>query len=195
MFFITIIIAYIIGSIPFGLLFTKLYKLGDIRNIGSGNVGATNALRTGNKKVAIFTLLGDMLKGTLVVVIISLFTSNPLIILLHGIFAILGHIYSIFLKFKGGKGVATFVGVLLGFNLLLFIIFIATWIIVAFISKYSSLAAFSASGLCCVLSFFFYANIMIALSFTAILLIIIMQHKDNIKRLLRGEESKIKLKK
>lgn len=194
MFILTIIIAYIIGSIPFGLLFTKLYKLGDIRNIGSGNVGATNALRTGNKKVALFTLLGDTLKGTIVVIIISFFTNNVAIILLHGIIAILGHIYSIFLKFKGGKGVATFMGVMLGFNYLLFLLFIGSWGLIAKFTKYASLSALVAIWICSFSAFFIYSNKIIFVYLVAISVFITFCHKANIKRLYNKQESKISLK-
>ena len=168
MFILTIILAYIIGSIPFGLIFTKLYKLGDIRSIGSGNVGATNALRTGNKKVALFTLLGDMLKGTLVVILISYLTHNCLIILLHGAAVIAGHIYSFFLRFKGGKGIATFLGVMLGFNYILATLFILTWLSMAVLFCYSSLAALMAIWLCTAVSFFLFMNKLLCLTFIII---------------------------
>ena len=195
MFIFTIIMAYIIGSIPFGLIFTKLYKLGDIRSIGSGNVGATNALRTGNKKVALFTLLGDMLKGTLVVILISIITHNPLIILLHGVASILGHFYSIFLRFKGGKGIATFLGVMLGFNYILASLFILSWLGMAALFCYSSLAALVAIWLCTVASLFLFMNKLICLTFVIVSLIITFCHRANIKRLCNGSESKIKFKK
>lgn len=191
MYIVTIILAYLIGSIPFGLIFTKLYKLGDIRSIGSGNIGATNALRTGNKKVAILTLLGDMLKGTLAVVLISIISSDPLIIVLHGFAAILGHIYSIFVNFKGGKGVATFIGVVLGFNAALALLFISSWLIIAWFFAYSSLAALVAIWLCSFTSVFLFTNKLISLNFIAIASIITFCHKDNIKRLYEGIEPKI----
>ena len=144
--FLFITVFYLIGSIPFALILTKLLGHGDIRNIGSGNVGATNVLRTGNKYLAFAVLCLDITKGLLPFLILKLFYDiNTLhsIFLCH--FAILGHIFPIWLKFKGGKGVATYIGFLIGLNFFIGLYFLLTWIIVAWISRYSSLSSLVAS--------------------------------------------------
>ena len=144
--FLFITVFYLIGTIPFALILTKLLGHGDIRNIGSGNVGATNVLRTGNKYLAFAVLCLDIAKGLLPFLILKLFyDTNTLhsIFLCH--FAILGHIFPIWLKFKGGKGVATYIGFLIGLNFLIGLYFLLTWIIIAFISRYSSLSSLVAS--------------------------------------------------
>lgn len=138
------LISYLIGSIPFGLLFTKLAKIGDIRTIGSGNIGATNVLRTGNKKLATLTLLCDMLKGALVVFVIKFFSdplNNSILISLAGFFAFLGHLFPVWLKFKGGKGVATYLGICLGVYWPAAIVFIVVWMTIFLLTRYSSLSA------------------------------------------------------
>ena len=140
--FLFIIFFYLIGSIPFALILTKLFGHGDIRNIGSGNVGATNVLRTGNKYLAISVLCLDILKGLAPFIIInSLYDINILHSLFLCHFAILGHIFPIWLKFKGGKGVATYIGFLIGFNFLIGVYILVTWITIALISRYSYLSA------------------------------------------------------
>mgnify|MGYP001167093376 FL=1 len=144
--FLFITFFYLIGSIPFALILTKLLGHGDIRDIGSGNVGATNVLRTGNKYLAFAVLCLDIAKGLLPFLILKLFyDTNTLhsIFLCH--FAILGHIFPVWLKFKGGKGVATYIGFLIGFNILLGLYFLVTWIIIALVSRYSSLSSLAAS--------------------------------------------------
>ena len=194
-FIILILILYIIGSIPFGYILTKLFNLGDIRNIGSGNIGATNVLRTGNKTLAFVVLSLDILKGFLPLIILKnyfLVTSSEITIYLIASLTILGHLFPIWLNFKGGKGVATYIGYLFAINYLLGLIFIFSWIIIAKINKYSSLASilsllilpFSAMLLS-------YANITILLFFL-IGIIIISKHYSNILRLLNKTESKIK---
>ena len=137
--FLVILISYVSGSIPYGLILTKLFGKKDIRKIGSGNIGATNVLRTGNKFLAATTLILDILKGYVPV----LFTNNyfPDLIHLSGLFAFLGHLFPIWLKFKGGKGVATYIGFLIGANYFLGMFFILSWLIVALVSKYSSLSS------------------------------------------------------
>ena len=136
-------IFYLIGSIPFALIIPKLFGLDDIRNIGSGNVGATNVLRTGNKLLAGIVLLLDILKGYLPILILVIFEieNNLFQIIFLGHFAIIGHIFPLWLKFKGGKGVATYIGFLFGINIIFGLIFIISWIIIAFIKKYSSLSS------------------------------------------------------
>ena len=138
-----IILFYVIGSLPFALIFTKLFGLGDIRKVGSGNVGATNVLRTGNKFVAFIVLCFDIFKGFLPFLILQIYFQDisllNKILLCH--FAILGHIYPVWLKFKGGKGVATYIGFLIGFNPYIAILFLLVWLVTAFVSKYSSLGS------------------------------------------------------
>lgn len=187
------LISYLIGSIPFGLLFTRLAKLGDIRTIGSGNIGATNVLRTGNKKVAALTLFCDMLKGAIVVFVIKFFSApldKSILVSLAGFFAFLGHLFPIWLKFKGGKGVATYLGVCLGVYWPAAIIFIIVWSAIFLLMRYSSLSALVAVTITPIFVFYFsdsyFYCILIAMS-----LFVFIKHSANISRLLIGEESKI----
>ncbi|WP_212112637.1 glycerol-3-phosphate 1-O-acyltransferase PlsY [Bartonella queenslandensis] len=187
------LISYLIGSIPFGLLFTRLAKLGDIRTIGSGNIGATNVLRTGNKKVAALTLLCDMLKGTIVVFIIKFFSDpldNNILVSLAGFFTFLGHLFPVWLKFKGGKGVATYLGVCLGVYWPAAIIFIIVWSAIFLLMRYSSLSALVAVSITPIFVFYFsdsyFYCMLIAMS-----LFVFIKHSANISRLLIGKESKI----
>ena len=194
--FFFIILFYFIGSIPFALILPKLFGLGDIRNIGSGNVGATNVLRTGNKYLAFGVLCLDVLKGLLPFFLLNLFFDN--ISLLHTIllchFAILGHIFPFWLKFKGGKGVATYIGFLFGINLFLGLSFIAVWMVIALISRYSSLSSIVAS-LIAPIYFFINHNNYISIFLLYLFLVIILKHLENIKRLANRTENKIKLSK
>tara|TARA_B110000444_G_scaffold77268_1_gene73042 strand:+ start:35 stop:637 length:603 start_codon:yes stop_codon:yes gene_type:complete len=194
--FLFIIVFYLIGSIPFALILTKLFGHGDIRNIGSGNVGATNVLRTGNKYLAIAVLCLDILKGLAPFIIInSLYDINILhsVFLCH--FAILGHIFPIWLKFKGGKGVATYIGFLIGFNFLIGVYFLVTWITIALISRYSSLSSLIASLVASLYFFFINPNNLVGIFLLYLFLIISLKHRENIKRLISGTENKIKLSK
>jgi glycerol-3-phosphate acyltransferase PlsY len=191
-----LIFGYLLGSIPFGLLLTKLSGQGDIRSVGSGNIGATNVLRTGSKKLAAATLLGDLLKGTIAVVLTARFGPDPAI--MAGLGAFLGHCFPIWLKFKGGKGVATYIGVLLGFSLVAMVIFGLVWLISAFISKYSSLAALIASFCMPVVFYLFgksfletYSHIQLAELFLVLTILLWIRHRENIARLIGGNESKI----
>ncbi|MEJ6785470.1 glycerol-3-phosphate 1-O-acyltransferase PlsY [Aminobacter sp. Piv2-1] len=182
------VFGYLLGSIPFGLLLTRAAGLGDVRKIGSGNIGATNVLRTGNKKLAAATLLLDALKGTVAVVIASRWSHDAAIF--AGFGAFIGHLYPIWLGFKGGKGVATYLGVLLGLSYLGALIFAATWLFVALVSRYSSLAALTAAVVVPV------ALYMMDLPKAAGLLalmsaIVFIRHRANISRLLSGTESRI----
>jgi len=194
--FIFIILFYFIGSIPFALIVPKLFGLGDIRNIGSGNVGATNVLRTGNKYLAFGVLCLDILKGLIPFILLNSFFDN--IGLLHTIllchFAILGHIFPFWLKFKGGKGVATYIGFLFGINLFLGLSFIAVWMVIALISRYSSLSSIVTS-LIAPIYFFINNNNYICIFLLYLFLIIILKHRENIKRLINRTENKIKLSK
>jgi len=183
---------YLLGSIPFGLLLTKLTGGPDIRAIGSGNIGATNVLRTGNKALAAATLLGDMLKGTIAVLIAQRFGMGAAIAggLAAGLGAFLGHLFPVWLGFKGGKGVATYIGVLLALVWQAALAFGVIWIAVAFVSRYSSLAGLVASALTPVTLWFmgYPAEAALFLLMTAL---IWFMHRANIGRLLNGTEGKI----
>ena len=188
--FIIGIISYLMGSIPFGLILTKIYLKKDIREIGSGNIGATNALRTGNKIIGYSTLTLDVLKAVITV----LYVKNNFhdMIYISALCVFLGHVFPVLLKFKGGKGVATYVGILFSLNILLGIVFGIFWLIIFFISKYSSLASLIGSLTIPVYiliidsseSVFFYGIMFILIFFT---------NRENIKRLKNKEENKSKI--
>ena len=192
-----IILFYLIGSFPFALILTKLSGFGDIRNIGSGNVGATNVLRTGNKLLAIIVLSLDILKGLIPYLIIHIYFNElsllNKIFLCH--FAVIGHIYPIWLKFKGGKGVATYIGFLFGLNPYIAISFLLIWLVVAYISKYSSLGSLIGIFIAPAYFIFIDFNFNISIFFIYLSFVIIIKHKENIKRLINKTESKIKLSK
>jgi len=194
---ILIIIFYLIGSLPFALLLTKLSGFGDIRNIGSGNVGATNVLRTGNKFLALIVLFLDIIKGFVPFLILQLYFDDlsllNKILVCH--FSIIGHIFPIWLKFKGGKGVATYIGFLLSINLYIGFSFLIVWMVIAFISKYSSFASLIAILVAPMYFIFINFNLYIGIFFIYLSLIIYLKHTENIKRLLNKTESKIKLSK
>jgi glycerol-3-phosphate acyltransferase PlsY len=189
--FIVSFYSYILGSIPFGLIYTRIAGLGDVRKIGSGNIGATNVLRTGNKKLAVFTLLSDVAKGSIAVLITEKFYSE--FILMSFLIVYLGHIFPVWLKFKGGKGVATFIGGILVVNYILCIIFLITWAAVVKVFKISSLSAIVAFVATLLATFILYERSLILLMFF-FTIFSIYTHKDNIKRIISGEESKIKTK-
>lgn len=183
--------SYLLGSIPFGLIYTKIAGLGDVRNIGSGNIGATNVLRTGNKQIAAYTLLSDIAKGSIAVLISKKFFNEYT--LLSFLVVYLGHIFPIWLKFKGGKGVATFIGGILIVNYVLGLIFLITWGVVAKIFKISSLSAIIAFIVTLIVTFVIYDfNLTLLMFFLTVFSI--YTHRDNIKRIVSGEESKIKTK-
>jgi len=182
---------YLIGSLPFGLILTKLAGLGDLREIGSGNIGATNVLRTGNKGLALATLLLDGGKGALSVFLAHLVFGEIDLLYFAGAGAFLGHLYPVFLKFKGGKGVATFLGTLLALNWPLGAICCLTWFFTAVIFRISSLSALLAAVMGPLYSYLIFNNSALAI-FTGLLCIMIfISHRDNIKRLLSGTEPKI----
>ncbi len=183
------IIGYLLGSIPFGLLLTRAAGLGDVRQIGSGNIGATNVLRTGNKKLAAATLLCDALKGTAAVLIANALWGYEAS-LVAGFFAFLGHLFPVWLGFKGGKGVATYIGVLLGAAPLMMLAFAAIWLITAFVTKYSSLSALVAMLIIPIVLWILGPE-KTALLVTILSIISWYMHRENIKRLLAGTESKI----
>jgi acyl phosphate:glycerol-3-phosphate acyltransferase len=181
-------LGYLLGSIPFGLLLTRMAGLGDVRKIGSGNIGATNVLRTGNKGLAALTLLLDALKGTAAVLLAGLY--GPELAAAAGLGAFLGHLYPVWLGFKGGKGVATYLGVLLGLAWPGALVFAVAWLAVAFITRYSSLAALVAA-VCVPLSLYLLDFTQPALLFVALSLLVFFKHRANIARLLQGTESRI----
>ena len=181
---------YLIGSIPFGVLLARVFGLGDLRKVGSGNIGATNVLRTGNKAAAALTLLLDALKGAVPVWIA--WASGPEAAAIAGLGAVLGHCFPVWLNFKGGKGVATFLGALLALDWLAFLAFAVVWLAVAFVSKYSSLAALVASLLALGVTLITGAwPVLGALALIALVALVIQRHHQNIARLRRGTESRI----
>ncbi len=189
--FLTIgIISYLMGSIPFGFILTKIFLKKDIREIGSGNIGATNALRTGNKFIGYLTLLLDILKAVLPVIYVKL--NQPELIYIVSLCAFLGHVFPVWLKFKGGKGVATYVGILFAINIFLGFIFCVSWLIIFLISKYSSLSSLIGSLTIPVYIFFIDQSINV-LFFGIMFVLIFYTHKENIKRLKNKEENKTKI--
>jgi glycerol-3-phosphate acyltransferase PlsY len=180
---------YLLGSIPFGLILTRLAGTDDIRAIGSGNIGATNVLRTGRKGLAAATLLCDMLKGT-VAVLVTYHFFGPDLAVLAGIGAFLGHLFPVWLKFKGGKGVATYIGVLLALAWPVALAFGAIWILVAALTRYSSLAALVASAATPVI-LWLNKDLQEAQVFLLLTVLIFFMHRANIMRLINGTEGKI----
>ena len=186
---LSLLFGYLLGSTPFGLVLTRLAGRGDVRAIGSGNIGATNVLRTGSKGLAAATLLGDALKGTVAVLVAGAVWPDPAAIA-AAIGAFLGHLFPLWLKFRGGKGVATYIGILIGLAWPLALAFCGIWIFVALLSRYSSLAALVAS-LATPALFLVTGNSLLAATFAVLTLILWIRHRDNIGRLLRGAESRI----
>ncbi|MBZ9882634.1 glycerol-3-phosphate 1-O-acyltransferase PlsY [Mesorhizobium sp. CA10] len=185
---IALVFGYLLGSIPFGLLITRAAGLGDVRQIGSGNIGATNVLRTGNKGLAAATLLLDALKGTAAVLIAGHF--SPDFGLMAGFGTFLGHLFPVWLGFKGGKGVATYLGVLLGLAWQGMLVFAVVWLAMAFLFRYSSLAALAAAVVVPI-ALYVTSTPQIAGLFALMSLIVIVKHRANISRLLAGTEGKI----
>ncbi len=188
------LLGYLLGSIPFGLVLSRIAGYGDIRKIGSGNIGATNVLRTGNKPLAFATLLLDSGKGA-IAVIIALALVNYNAALIAGFFALLGHCFPIWLRFKGGKGVATTLGTLIAIQPLLGGITCIIWFISALIMRISSLSALIAVGLTPVISHFLYHNSNLSGFCAFVAALVYIKHRDNIKRLFNGDEPKIGAKK
>jgi glycerol-3-phosphate acyltransferase PlsY len=186
---VALFVGYLIGSIPFGLILTRLAGTEDIRGIGSGNIGATNVLRTGRKGLAAATLLCDMFKGT-VAVILTGYYGGPEAAMLGGLGAFLGHLFPVWLKFRGGKGVATYIGVLIGLFWPAALVFCALWLATAAISRYSSLSAFVASVITPIFLWWF-GHAALALLFAVMTLLVFYMHRENIKRLQAGTEGRI----
>ena len=184
------IISYLMGSVPFGFILTKIFLKKDIREIGSGNIGATNALRTGNKTIGYSTLVLDILKAVIPVIYVKIFYQDFLYI--ASLCAFLGHVFPIWLKFKGGKGVATYVGILFSINIYFGIIFTISWFITFFVSKYSSLSSLVGAA-----SIPIYLLILTRFDqlifFTIMFVLIFFTHRENIKRLKNKEETKTKI--
>ena len=190
-YFLSAILGYVFGSVPFGLLLTKAAGLGDVRNIGSGNIGATNVLRTGNKPIAITTLLCDVLKGTIPVLIAAHYYDFSAS-LVAGFGAIAGQIFPVWLGFKGGKGVATLIGILFGLYWPIALIFLAVWLAFAFAFKFSSLAALASSMLLPIWALLL-GHLELALPLAALAVVVWIMHRGNISRLMNGTETKISL--
>ena len=188
--FIIGIISYLMGSIPFGLILTKIFLKKDIREIGSGNIGATNALRTGNKLIGYSTLILDVFKAVIPVLYVKI--NFPDAVYISALFAFIGHVFPVWLKFKGGKGVATYVGILFSLNIIFGLIFGICWLTIFFISKYSSLASLIGS-----LSIPVYILIMEGSEnlffFIIMFILIFFTHRENIKRLINKEETNTKI--
>ncbi len=188
--FLIFFLSYISGSIPFGLILTNLFLKKDIRKIGSKNIGATNVLRTGNKLIAILTLFLDIFKGITPVLITNYYFPN--LIYLSGLMAFLGHIFPVWLKFKGGKGVATYLGIIFALSFKLGSLFCVTWLLIIFITKYSSVSSII-SALIIFLISFLGNNSELNLFLFIVFVIILYTHRKNIVRLKNKTEDKIKL--
>ena len=183
------IVSYLMGSIPFGFILTKFFLKKDIRDIGSGNIGATNTLRTGNKSLGYGTLFLDVIKAVIPVIYVKL--NYPDYIFIASLCAFLGHVFPLWLKFKGGKGVATYVGILFSINLTIGFVFIGVWFFTFLVSKYSSLSSLVGSlSVPIYLLFFTNQNLVF---FSIMFVLIFFTHRENIKRLINKEESKTKI--
>ena len=183
------VIGYLLGSIPFGLILTRLAGTQDIRTIGSGSIGTTNVLRTGNKGLAAATLVCDVLKGTVAVIIAGTY-GGPSAAMLAALGAFLGHLFPVWLKFRGGKGVAVYIGVLIGLFWPAAVVFCLLWLAVAATSRYSSLSALVASFVTPIFLWWF-GHLALASLFAVLTMLLFYMHRENIKRLLAGSEGKI----
>ena len=183
------ILSYLMGSIPFGFILTKIFLKKDIRDIGSGNIGATNALRTGNKSLGYGTLFLDVIKAGIPVIYVKL--NYPDYIFIASLCVFLGHVFPIWLKFKGGKGVATYVGILFSINLTIGFVFLGVWFFTFLISKYSSLSSLFGSLSVPIYLFFFTSQNLVF--FLIMFILIFYTHRENVKRLKNKEESKTKI--
>ena len=187
---LSIIISYLMGSIPFGLILTKIFLKKDIRDIGSGNIGATNVLRTGNKIIGYLTLSLDILKALIPVLYIKF--NYPELVYVSSLSVFIGHVFPLWLKFKGGKGVATYVGILFSINYILGFVFVASWLIIFFILRYSSLGSILATFIIPIF-IFFNPNYENEYFFIIMFILILFTHRENVKRLINKEESKTKI--
>ena len=187
---LVISISYLMGSIPFGLILTKIFLKKDIREIGSKNIGATNVLRTGNKIIGYLTLILDVVKAVIPVLYIKF--KFPELIYISSLSVFIGHVFPVWLKFNGGKGVATYVGILFSINYILGIVFVFSWLVIFFISKYSSLASIL-SSLTIPIFIFLNSNYENEYFFIIMFVLILYTHRENVKRLINKEESKTKI--
>ncbi|WP_434513895.1 glycerol-3-phosphate 1-O-acyltransferase PlsY [Dechloromonas sp. ARDL1] len=192
---LAILAAYLLGSVPFAMISSKVFGLADPRTYGSGNPGATNVLRSGNKKAALMTLIGDALKGAVAVIVAQQMGLSDTVIALVALAVFLGHLYPIFLKFKGGKGVATAAGVLLALDPVLGLAVAGTWLLVAYVSRYSSLAALIAAAAAPVIAVLMHGATNQTIVVGILGMALIGKHWQNIQRLMAGQESKIGSKK
>ena len=191
--FTFIILAYFIGSISFGILLSKVFKIQDPRSFGSKNPGATNVMRSGKKLAALLTLLGDMLKGTIVVLIAKLYlnlTYDQVLLIAAAVF--LGHLFPVYHQFKGGKGVATALGILLAIDIHIAILVLIIWLIIFFISRISSLSAITAALCLPLITFFMHVDQSFLLLSFFLSILLIYRHKENIKNLIEKKESNFK---
>ncbi len=186
---IAFVFGYLFGSVPFGMILTRIAGTEDLRSVGSGNIGATNVLRTGHKRLAAATLVGDMLKGTAAVLVAGSLW-GPSAAMAAALGAFLGHLFPVWLKFHGGKGVATYIGVLLGLCWATALAFCAIWLLVAFTTRYSSLSALIASLLTPLLLWWL-GHPQLALLFAVLTMLLWFKHRDNIRRLSAGSEGRI----
>jgi acyl phosphate:glycerol-3-phosphate acyltransferase len=189
------LLGYFLGSLPFAIIVSKIFGLADPRSFGSGNPGATNVLRSGNKLAALLTLLGDAIKGWLAVVIAGKLGAESAGIAAAGLAAFLGHVFSVFLKFRGGKGVATAFGVLTGFHPVFGLAAAATWLLVALATRYSSLAAIVAAAEAPFVAWIFSKQPELTIAVAVMSALLVFRHKGNIQRLLAGAEQRIGAKK
>ena len=191
------VVSYLIGSLSFAYIVSRIMRLPNPRDYGSGNAGATNVLRTGNKKAAYLVLLGDLMKGVLVVLAAkeySFYANDPNVLIgISAVFVFLGHLFPIFFNFKGGKGVATSAGILLAVEFNIGLLAITVWLLVAFLTRYSSLAALMAAFASFITTLVMAINLPIVFSIGSIFILILIRHKQNIKQLITGDESKISL--
>ena len=187
---LVVFLSYLMGSIPFGYLLTKIFLKKDIRNIGSGNIGATNALRTGNKMIGYSTLCLDILKAAIPLLYIKF--NLPDVIYITSLCIFLGHVFPIWLKFKGGKGVATFVGILFCLNYILGFVFIISWFSIFLIFKFSSLSSIVASFVIPIFHVYYFSNNNYYF-FIILFILIFYTHRENVKRLINNDESKTKI--
>ncbi len=188
-YFVIILISYLLGSVPFGFLLTKFFLQKDIREIGSGNIGATNVLRSGNKLIGYSTLFLDIFKAVLPIVYLKI--NIPEFLYISALSIFLGHVFPIWLKFKGGKGVATYVGILFSINLILGLIFGIVWIVLFIVFRYSSLSSLIASF--SIPIYLFFMNEKQIIFFGIMFILIFYTHRENIKRLKNKEETKTKI--
>ena len=192
---LALLAAYLLGSVPFAMISSKVFGLADPRTYGSGNPGATNVLRSGNKKAALMTLIGDALKGAVAVIVAEQAGLSDTVVALVALAVFLGHLYPIFLKFKGGKGVATAAGVLLALDPVLGLGVLGVWLLVAYVSRYSSLAAILAAAAAPVIAALMHGGSNLTIVVGVLGMALIGKHWQNIQRLLAGQESKIGSKK